>query len=523
MKRKLNIITIILMTISLVGIIIIQGYWIKSAIDDKEEAFKHSVQQILSAVVGDLEQAEVNKYVAQIIQLKEQDTTLTLKEAHLREFMYVQEDKNTKETFIYKHGILEEDYSLPSNSDQNDSLLIKNYESKEVEQRTTFGSGIDNQSVPTIETYEKLSRLPEIEQLMIQESFREIIGKMPIVDRISNEQIDFLVSRELKTRGMNIDFDFAVYNRNILTNIRSKYFDSNEGKEYRMALFANNSGDSVYELVLEFPQQEQFVFASVIGIASLSVIFLIIIIGVFTITMNQMLTHKRISQIKTDFINNITHEFKTPIATTNLVLDAIKNPMTINNPEKILSYVGMLREENKRMLSQVENILQISRLEKGEIEIPKEPQDVHLLLEVAVGHVQMMLEERGGTIRMHLEAENADILANESHFTNVLVNIIENAIKYSPEAPEIDIYTENIKNNKILIRVKDRGQGMSKQAVKQIFHKFYREHTGNLHNVKGHGLGLAYVKSIINNHNGIVYAESEKGKGSTFFIQLPVI
>ncbi|MDO4782687.1 MAG: ATP-binding protein [Capnocytophaga felis] len=523
MKGKLSTITIILMSISLLGIIIIQGYWIKSAIDDREEAFMHSVQQMLNSVVNDLEQSEISKYVAQIIDLKERDTTLVLKESSLREFMYVQENKNTKETFIYKHGILEEDYSLPTDLGIADSLSIKNYISRQSKQKITFGKEMDNQVAPSIETYEKFSRLPEIERLMIQESFKNIIEKLPIIDRVFPQQIEYLVKREMKSRGLDIDFEFAIYNRNILTNVRSKYFDSNEMKEYRAPLFANSSGDLMYELALIFPQRERFVFSSVIGIASLSVIFMIVIIGVFTITMNQMVTHKRISQIKTDFINNITHEFKTPIATTSLVLDAIRNPMTINNPDKILAYVDMLKDENKRMHSQVENILQISRLEKGELNIEKEPLDVHILIEMAIGHVQMMLNERKGVIRTHLMAENADISANESHFTNVLINIIENAIKYSPQAPEIDIYTENIKNNKILIRIKDRGQGVSKQAVRQIFHKFYREHTGDLHNVKGHGLGLAYVKSIVEDHNGTIYVESEKGKGSTFFIQLSVI
>ncbi|GIM51623.1 two-component sensor histidine kinase [Capnocytophaga cynodegmi] len=523
MKGKLSTIVIVLMSISLLGIIIIQGYWIKSAVDDREEAFMHSVQQVLNSVINDLEQTEISKYVAQIVDLKEKDTTLVLKESSLREFMYVQENKKTKETFIYKHGVLEEDYSLPTGSGIADSLSIKNYISKQSEQKITFGKDIDNQVTPSVETYEKLSRLPEIERLMIQESFKNIIEKLPIIDRVSPQQISYLVNREMKNRGLDIDFEFAIYNRNILTNIRSKYFDPNEMNEYRAPLFTDSSGDLMYELALIFPQRERFVFSSVIGIASLSVVFMIVIIGVFTITLNQMVTHRRISQIKTDFINNITHEFKTPIATTSLVLDAIKNPVTISNPDKILTYVNMLKDENKRMHSQVENILQISRLEKGELNIEKEPLDVHILIEMAIGHVQMMLNERNGVIRTHLMAENADISANESHFTNVLINVIENAIKYSPEAPEIDIYTENIKNNKILIRVKDQGQGMSKQAVRQVFHKFYREHTGDLHNVKGHGLGLAYVKSIVEDHNGTIYVESEKGKGSTFFIQLSVI
>ncbi len=526
MNKRRHVIAVILMGISLVGTVLIQGYWIKEVIDDREETFSHSVQQVLSSVTNDLEQREVSNFISRIIELKERDSTLSLKESHLREFMYVQENKSTKETFIYKHGILEEDYDLPTSvvDGQNgaDSVSIKNYTSQQSKQKIIFASELDNRSAPSIETYDKLSRLPQIERLMLEESFRNIFERLSIVDRVSIEQIENSIKQELNKRNLDIEFDFAIYNRNILSNIRSKYFDTSKTKEFRAPLFENSSGESVYELALVFPQRERFILSSVIGIASLSVVFIIVIIGVFTITQSQMLTHKKISQIKTDFINNITHEFKTPIATTNLILDAVKNPATINDPEKVLKYVNMLREENKRMHSQVENILQVSRLEKGELEISKEPLDLHLLIETAIAHVQMMVDERGGMIRTYLMAENSDISANESHFTNVLINIIENAIKYSPNEPEIDIYTENIKN-KILIRIKDRGQGMSKQAVKQIFHKFYREHTGDLHNVKGHGLGLAYVKSIVEEHDGIVYVESEKGKGSTFFIKLPTI
>ena len=218
----------------------------------------------------------------------------------------------------------------------------------------------------------------------------------------------------------------------------------------------------------------------------------------------------------------MTHEFKTPIATMNLVLDSVKSPMVLSDPDKVLHYVHILKQENKRMLAQVENILQISRLEKSTMQLEREPLDVHEVITTAMLHVQTILDERGGVIHTHFLAGNSDVSANESHLTNVFVNVIENAIKYSPNAPVIDVYTENIKN-KLLIRIKDQGQGMTKQAMKHIFDKFYRAHTGDLHNVKGHGLGLAYVKSIVEYHGGTITVESEKDKGSTFFIKLPVI
>jgi two-component system phosphate regulon sensor histidine kinase PhoR len=194
----------------------------------------------------------------------------------------------------------------------------------------------------------------------------------------------------------------------------------------------------------------------------------------------------------------------------------------IDDKEKIFRYLQMIRDENKRMHAQVENVLRISKLEKKELDISKESQNIQDIIEDAVDHVHLIIEDRQGTITTHFEANRTTVLLNDVHFTNVIVNILDNAIKYSPDAPVIDIYTENIKDF-ILIKVKDHGAGMTKAAQKRIFEKFYREHTGDLHNVKGHGLGLAYVKRIVEDHNGQIFVESEKGKGSTFIIKVPLI
>jgi two-component system phosphate regulon sensor histidine kinase PhoR len=259
-----------------------------------------------------------------------------------------------------------------------------------------------------------------------------------------------------------------------------------------------------------------------VGITTLSIIFTLIIIIAYSSALNQVIKQRQISEIKTDFINNMTHEFKTPIATINLALDAIKSPKVIDDREKTTRYLQMIRDENKRMHAQVENVLRISKLEKRELEINKESTDIHEIVEEAIEHVNLIIEDRNGTIKTHFEATRTTVLLNDVHFTNVLVNVLDNAIKYSPENPVIDVHTENVKDF-VIIKIKDHGQGMSKLAQKRIFEKFYREHTGDIHNVKGHGLGLAYVKRIVEDHNGQIAVESEKGKGSTFTIKLPLI
>ena len=218
----------------------------------------------------------------------------------------------------------------------------------------------------------------------------------------------------------------------------------------------------------------------------------------------------------------MTHEFKTPIATINLAIDSIRNPKILNNQEKVLRYIEMIRDENKRMHTQVENVLRISRLEKNQLDISKEMIDIHDTIEDAISHVSLLVNDRNGTIDTHFEAIISEISGNEFHLTNVIVNMLENAIKYSEENPRIEVYTEST-NKFFIFKIKDNGIGMSKGALKLVFDKFYREQKGNIHDVKGHGLGLAYVKEIVEKHHGTVFVESEKGAGSIFTVKLPLI
>lgn len=530
-KNVVHKATLILMPIALVGLILIQYFWIKNAIEDKRETFSHSVAQALGEVSSAVQRNEINKYISRFSDLKKQDSVGKLKKSQIRDLVFVQEDKNTKETFIYKHGILEEDYTVPAmlfDIPSNDSAQIKNYLSKQITkikktdgQEKSFSLDADGQSVE-----DNLGEFNHFDQIMLEDLFREVASKLPIINRINKQQLQKLIQQELKKRGIDLQFQFAVYDQsggnNMLSNVKSDNFDPKQSRAYKVPLFKSENGETHYELMVFFPDKQNYLIRSVAVISAFAFLFTIIIIWAFIKTLMQLHNQKQISQIKTDFINNMTHEFKTPIATINLALDAMKNPKVTQDTEKLNFYLKMLRDENKRMHAQVENVLRISRLDKNQISIEKEPIDVHELIENAIMHVQLLLDDSQGSIRKHLHAENSDILANELHFTSLLVNILENAIKYSSDAPQIDVYTEVIRNQ-ILIKIKDKGIGMSKNALKKIFKKFYREHTGDLHNVKGHGLGLAYVKRIVEDHQGSIYAESEKGKGSTFFIKIPLI
>ena len=362
----------------------------------------------------------------------------------------------------------------------------------------------------------------DFERSQFEEAFVNISAKTPIHKRVTASEIQELISEELHARGLTSEFEFAVYSNQLATKVRSKKFDLVPATTYSVPLFVNEDLGSNYLLYVNFSGKEKEVLSSILGMALLSLTFTAVIVITYASALSQIFRQRQISQIKTDFINNMTHEFKTPIATINLALDALKNPKVKNDQEFLTRYLGMIREENKRMHAQVENVLRISKLEKNEIDLPKERIDLHEIVEDAITHVSLIVESRGGYINTHLNADKSSIFGNELHLTNVVVNMLDNAIKYTDGAPKIDVYTENVKDS-IVLKIVDQGIGMSKVVLKRIFEKFYREHTGDIHNVKGHGLGLAYVKRILDDHDAQVFVESEKDKGSTFTINLHLI
>lgn len=352
--------------------------------------------------------------------------------------------------------------------------------------------------------------------------YNDIVSVYPIEDRLNNKVLARLIKQELDNNKITTNFEYAVFSDGKATTVKSANFVYSDNNTYSLPILTDIENHSKYQLYISFPQKSKFLVSDLLPFIFISLLFTVVIIAAYYSAIRQLITQRQISEIKNDFINNMTHEFKTPIATINLALDAIKNPKIIDDNEKVLKYAQMIRDENKRMHAQIENILRISKLEKKELDIPKDKVELTEVLEVAIDHVSLLIEDRQGTLTTHFNSTRDTVLISPSHFTSVFVNILDNAIKYSPNAPVIEVFTENVKDT-IIVKIKDQGAGMSKAATKKIFDKFYREHTGDLHNVKGHGLGLAYVKQIVDDHNGQVYVESEKGKGSTFIIKLPLI
>ncbi len=514
------------MSLSLIGIILVQVYWFNSSFQNNEEQFRFHVQQAIGNVSNKLQKQEAYSFYDKYNRYKD-STGKAPQKKDLLEFYYVQKNTRTNETIIYSNSIIAEDYSISSSvfNKKIDSVKLKNFSSK----RTTEvynnnkidNSSVQNNLIPDSKT-QKSGNLDILDNAQFEIFFKDIAATMPIEERVSVEVIRKLLSNELDVFGIKTPFEFGIYSNSLATKIKSDKFKFDKNNTYSIPVFTDNEGSNNYQLLVSFPYKKKFLFSELLGITVLSIIFTLIIVIAYSSALNQLIRQRQISEIKTDFINNMTHEFKTPIATINLALDAIKNPKIIDDKEKVHRYLQMIRDENKRMHAQVENVLRISKLEKRELDISKESNNIHDIIDEAIEHINLIIEDRQGTITTHFDASRTTVLLNDVHFTNVIVNILDNAIKYSPEIPVIDIYTENVKDF-VIIKIKDQGAGMSKVAQKRIFEKFYREHTGDLHNVKGHGLGLAYVKRIVEDHNGEVYVESEKGKGSTFIIKLPLI
>ncbi len=514
------------MSLSLIGIIMVQLYWITTSLNKNEEEFKYHVQQVLGNVSNAIKDKELVSFYKQYNKIKDSIGTLP-KEEDLKEIYFYERNKKTNQTIIYSNTLVAENYGISGSFfDKNANSatfdkVISNRKTEIYNGNTISDGSFQFKRQPDI-TIKKSGSLSSLDIANFEVAFKDIVAQKPLQERISNDELQKLLKSELNKYAVKTPFEFGIYSNGLATKIRSDQFKYDNKTTYGIPIFQDNEGLSHYQLLVSFPQKSKFVFSSLIGITSLSLLFTLVIVLTYSSALNQLIKQKQISEIKTDFINNMTHEFKTPIATINLALDAIKNPKIIDDKEKVLRYLQMIKEENKRMHAQVENVLRISKLEKNELNITKEPHDVTEIIEDAIDHISLIVEDREGIIHTHLNAQRNTILLNDVHFTNVLVNVLDNAIKYSPNAPIIDVFTENVKDF-ILIKIQDQGTGMSKVAQKRVFEKFYREHTGDLHNVKGHGLGLAYVKQIVEDHNGQIYVESEKGRGSTFIIKMPLI
>jgi two-component system phosphate regulon sensor histidine kinase PhoR len=337
----------------------------------------------------------------------------------------------------------------------------------------------------------------------------------------NKEELHAIIERILRQNNIKQPFEFAILNIFKYPVFSSDGFHETDLlTSFNTGLAADNSSMNQETLYLSIPEDKNLIIREMWWMIVASIVFTTVIILAFLLTVRTMFTQKNLSEIKSDFINNMTHELKTPLATISLAIDALTNEKVIHDAEKIKIYSSMIKEENKRMNKQVEKILQAARLEKEEISLNLQRMDAHKVITKVTNTLALQVQEKNGSLKLQLNAPNSYIEADEVHFSNIIFNLLDNAMKYSEGAPHIEV--ETVQSGDVLqIKIKDDGIGMDRETQARIFEKFYRAHTGNLHNVKGFGLGLSYVKAIVEAHEGKIKVESTPGRGSTFTISLP--
>ncbi len=460
------------MSVTLITLMVIQVYWIKNAVMVREAIFNRDVNKAVEKVIFQLDRIDrIN-----MIRFRKNDIRIRQKTM-----------LNYDSTMRLQIGEL----------DKYKSNLIGG-----PNPRGTFASS------PVID--KMFDAIPKDRSL--------------IENRISKSLIDSLLTIEFRNAGLNTKFDFGVYNpiKNRLTHQKNGQFPTELMKSpFRYLLFPGEIFSTQNYLMIYFPYERQYLISRIWLLLVLSIFLIATIIFSFTYVITTVFRQKKLSEIKNDFINNMTHEFKTPISTISLACQALTDKDVIKNPSVYDTYLNIISEENNRLSGMAERILQSARLQKGEVVIKPEEIHLHDVITDAIQKVSLQVEKKGGKIELVAEADQAIIIADRVHITNIIFNLLDNANKYTPWAPLITIKTKNIAEG-LLISVKDNGVGISKSNQKKVFDRLYRVPTGNVHNVKGFGLGLSYVKSVVEKHNGKITIDSELKKGSTFSIYLPL-
>lgn len=470
MNRRVFVFIIAIMTIALVGLMMIQSYWIRNTVTVKESNFIQNVNDALTTVVYKLERIEAaNQFTGE-------------------NNFFQQRDKWMKSMDSLNRIMLENPARTENPWDLN----------------RFFQKSLIAQDV--------------------MESMMNKYRYLPIENRIDVVVLDSLITTELKTRGIQTNYEFGIFSpaRNFMPIQKSgKYPKELLNDGFTIAMFPSDVIRNPDFLMLYFPNEKRFLITQLWRTLSVSLAFVIIIILSFAYTLMTILKQKKVSEMKNDFINNMTHEIKTPISTIALACEALGDKDIIKSETLYQNYINVINEENTRLGSLTERILQSAKLEKGEIILKKEEVDIHEIIKEAANNILLQVEKKGGRIIKRLVAESNVLFVDRVHISNVLFNLLDNANKYSIESPVIEIATENSYSG-LLISVKDNGPGISKSNQKKIFEKLYRIPTGNLHNVKGFGLGLSYVKAIVEQHGGKITLESELNKGTKFIIFLPL-
>ncbi len=503
-KMNKNVIWLIigLMSAALLGIAAMQAKWVVDSLQANEEQFNNQVVAALNKVADKLEEKE------------EMEAYRHVDNGFAQDF-YESEVRQQIELGGLTFSVTDKD-STGGHTHLTKQQLID----------ITMSANDCNCSKCQADRAKKLSQFVSITQGL---------DLAPITERIELEMLSMLLRQAFQDKGIKIPFRYGVFDNRkksfVIADGRYTVEDNRSqptldgyknlnNSEYRVGLFQRDK-ETPGLLMVFFPTKSSFLWSSVLKNLIGSIIFTGIILFCFFYTISVIFKQKKVSEMKNDFINNMTHEFKTPIATISLASDSISSPMVINSPDKIRRFTDIIRQENKRMNNQVEKVLQMAQIDRQDFDLKLGDVNLHDVITQAVGYIGLQVERRDGTVTTDLQATQPIVQGDMTHISNIVNNLLDNANKYSPEHPEISVATRNVAGG-VEVIVTDKGIGLSKEAKKLIFDKFYRVHTGNLHDVKGFGLGLSYVKAMMDAHRGRVEVRSEVGKGSSFVLFFPL-
>lgn len=529
---------VIVIALALSGLIGIQIYWITNAIDLERDRISRGASEALNDVIDLVERHEM----------------LTKIKSHQEaKYLFIEEENSDETAFPPDDSLVQYVMSRniervgdkvtvkveEENGDQkaqktitysvNDLPFAKNFED-ELSLRMITADSIDlelqHATDPLNEDVQSLRERVNTKKAFlgdIVKSLIEVDVNQPIDERIDPLIVDSLLKIALKRHGLTLHYEMGVFDQSGEMVFGADEHENKLRESTSSArLFPNDVIQIPYFLKLYFPNESGYILNSLWALLAVSLVLVIALIWTSYNSIRTIFLQKQNSEIKNDFINNMTHELKTPISTISLACEALNDPELAKIETIKNRYLNIINTENKRLGLLVEEVLQSAVLDKGDFKLKREEGDLHALLKEVIEKYQIQLKERGGEVELNLDADNFTFEFDRNHLTNVIYNLLDNAVKYSKNDPRITISTKQ-NGESILLSVKDEGIGISADNLKKIFDRLYRVPTGNVHNVKGFGLGLSYVKIITERHGGTVSVESQIEKGSTFYIELPLI
>lgn len=498
------------MALSFLSLLYLQVSYIEEMVKMRRGQFEESVNRSLVKAVHNLELVETKKYL-------EKDVAAQARAARLSQQFNSQNTENVVEH--HQYTVTSPDGSICSTFELK---AITNRPSNVPKVMFSTGTNIPQTSRAL---QEMLKERYVYQRALLDEVVYNILytaSEKPLKERINFKQLDHFLKSELFNNGIDIPYHFSVTDRDGKVVYHCSDYVYEDEKIYSRLLFEKDPPAKMGFVNVFFPTLDDYIFSSVRFMIP-SIIFTLVLLVTFVFTIYIIFRQKKLTEIKNDFINNMTHEFKTPISTISLAAQMLNDPAVGKSPVMFKHISGVINDETKRLRFQVEKVLQMSMFERQSVTLKKKEIDANELIQGVVNTFRLKVEKYNGTIDAELNAGDPVIFVDEMHFTNVVFNLLDNAVKYKKPDGDIALKVKTWnESGKLHISIEDNGIGIKKENLKKIFDKFYRVHTGNRHDVKGFGLGLAYVKKIITDHKGTIRAESELNVGTKFIIVLPL-